>query len=346
MIDWNKYRKEFPHLANQIYLNHAAISPQNLRAKAAVKAFWEERLMKNIEYWPDAMHQKESLVKKIGQLVHAPAENIALIPNPFLNLRRKGVEIDFVHHRNGKILLEDIEKSIHPKTRVLSISFVEFLNGYRNDLKAIAQMCHERGIIFSVDAIQGLGALKMDVEAMEIDFLSTGGHKWLMWPAGLGFIYISPRIFDRIFPAQAGWLSVKTPWNFFDYDQDFAPDAHRFETGTFNTGTIVAANATLDMMLEIGPENIEQKILENTNFLIKQLSAAGFELFTDMHPKHWSGIVSFRHQDAEGLFHFLKEKRITVSLREGMIRISPHFYNNLDDLVYLLEMLNNYNFSN
>lgn len=374
MIDWNKYRGEFPHLQNRIYLNHAAISPQNLRAKAAMENFWKDRLENNIGFWPDAIDRKDELKEKISRLINAGQEQIALVANtsaglnilagglkwrrgdrillndfefpsnviPFLNLQRLGVQVDFVRHRNGEIRVEDILQKIKPRTRLISISFVEFLNGFRNDLKTIGEICRERGIIFSVDAIQGLGALKLDVENFQIDFLSSGGHKWLMWPAGLGFVYISSRIFDHVYPAQAGWLSVKTPWNFFDYRQGFAPGARRFECGTFNTGAIISANATLEMMLEIGPEEIEKKILENTDLLMRELSNMGFELFSPLENQHRSGIVTFFHPDAENLANYLKQNRVTISLREGGIRVSPHFYNNETDLESFLENLSQF----
>lgn len=369
MTETENYRHYFPHLSRQIYLNHAAISPVNSRARQAVEEFLSLRMETNIEFWPEALEQKQRLKELIGKLIHASPENIALAPNtsaglnilalgldwkpgdrillnnfefpanviPFLNLQQRGVEVDFVSHRDGRLEPEDFEAKIHPCTRLLSISFVEFLNGFRNDLSRFSRLCRERNIIFAVDAIQGVGALQMDVEKMGIDFLAAGGHKWLMWPAGTGFAYISPRIFEQLHPAQAGWLSLQTPWNFFDYRQPFAPDAGRFEPGSFNTMGIVAATASLKMMLEIGPAAIEKRVLENTDYLIGKLQQAGYRLFTDVRLPHRSGIVSFFHPRAEELFHFLKNNRITVSLREGAIRVSPHFYNNRQDLDQFLD---------
>ena len=374
MADWEKYRRYFPHLSGQVYLNHAAISPVSSLAREVVNEFLSRRMEKNIEYWPDALEQKQRLKKLIGKLINAAPQNIALTPNtssglnilalglnwkkgdrillndfefpsnviPFLNLRRWGVEVDFVSHRQGRLAVEDFAAKIQPETRLLSISFVEFLNGFRNDLLRLSTLCRERNVIFAVDAIQGVGALEMDMEKMGIDFLATGGHKWLMWPAGTGFVYISPQIFNLLHPALAGWLSLQTPWNFFDYHQPFAPDASRFEPGSFNTMGLVAAAASLEMMLKIGPAAIEKKILKNTDYLIGKLREAGFRLSTDPRPKHRSGIVSFYHPRAEELFNFLKNHRITVSLREGVIRVSPHFYNNQEDLDRFLELVNRF----
>ncbi|GAB4330601.1 MAG: aminotransferase class V-fold PLP-dependent enzyme [Calditrichia bacterium] len=370
-MNWESYRTFFPHLQDQIYLNHAAIAPQNLRAQKAIEKYYQERISGDIEYWPAAWDLKQDFLAKVGKLINCPARQLALVSStshglnllalgidwqpgdrillndfefpsnviPFLNLERKGVQIDFVHHRNGRLLVEDFEKMLSPRTRLLSISFVEFLNGYRNDLAALGELCRQNGTIFCVDAIQGLGALKMDVEKWQIDFLATAGHKWLMWPAGMGFVYISPRIFDMLHPAIAGWLSLKTPWDFFDYRQPFSETAQRFEPGGFSMINLAGAKATLEMMLEIGPENIERKVLQNTDFLIRELEQMGIELFTDPTPERRSGSVSFFHPRAEAIFEYLKSQRITVSLREGRIRVSPHFYNNQTDLEHFLEKL-------
>lgn len=374
MPDWNKIREYFPHLPGHLYLNHAAISPMNTLAKAAMEDFWNKRMVEDIEFWPEALNRLQQFKSMIGKLISAPAEQVALVPNtsaglnilalgiqwrkgdrillndfefpsnviPFVNLKRHGVAVDFVEHRDGRILLEDIQAAIRPETRLLSISFVEFLNGYRNDLYAIGRLCRDRNIIFTVDGIQGLGALQLDVPGAGIDFLSNGGHKWLMWPAGLGFVYISTRIFDSIYPAQAGWLSVETPWNFFDYQQPFAADARRFEPGSYNVSAIIAATATLDMMLSVGPKQIQQKILANTRYLLSQLDKRGFRLYSAAEENNLSGIVSFFHPRAEKLFEYLKNKQVTISLREGTIRVSPHFYNSTEDLDRFLQILDKF----
>jgi len=374
MTDWAKYRSLFPHVSDRIYLNHAGIAPFNLRGKAALLDFVEKRLDKDIEFWPAALEKKAYFLELIARFINAPKENIALCTNtsaglniltlglswkagdrillndfefpsnviPFTNLKRLGVEIDWVHHHDGIIDIEDIRKKITPRTRVLSISLVEFVNGFRNDLKALGKICREHGIIFSVDAIQALGALKVDVEEMDIDFMSTAGHKWLMWPAGTGFIYISPRIFNEVYPVQAGWLSLQNPFDFFNYDQPFAATAQRFEPGVFNTMGIITATPTLEMMLEIGIEAIEQKVLSNSRFLIQLLREQGYKIYGSTAEEHLSGIVTFFHSQAEQLCSFLKEQQIYVSLREGKIRVSPHFYNNQDDLETFMKRMQSF----
>ncbi len=374
MVDWDAYRKLFPHTEHVIYFNHAAVSPLHQRSLDAIRAYQNQRSRNNIEFFPDILEEKQQFKELLGKLIHAPADSIAVTENtsmglnwlargiswnpgdrvilnnfefpsnvyPFLQLQKQGVRIDFVKHRHGRIEPHDIAAMVRPETRLLSISFVEFLNGFRNDLAAIAQICQTHDIIFCVDAIQGLGALQLDVQKLGIDFLACGGHKWLMFPLGTAFFYVSPRIFDRLEPMALGWLSVENSWDFFNYELKLLPNAARFETGAFNIAGVIGAKATLQMFLEIGTQQIENRILANTDYLIKKLQQNGYELFTTTEQPHRSGIVTFYHPRAEELSAFLKQKRIIVSLREGMIRVSPHFYNTSAEIDTFLEFLDRF----
>ncbi len=370
-LDRDKYRRLFPHIGEHIYLNHAALSPMHARAMRAVENNFQQRAVTNIEFWPDLVEVKARFKNNVGRLINGASENISISSStsmalnwlarglrwqpgdrillndfefptnvyPFLNLRHQGVEIDFVQHRNGKIELADIAAAIRPETRLLSISYVQFLNGFRADLAAISQLCRENNLIFCVDGIQGLGALTIDVEALQIDFLACGGQKWLMWPLGTAFFYTSPRIFNQIRPMAAGWLAVENSWDFFDYQLDFLPSGERFEPGMFNVAGVVGANASLEMFLEIGPKNIEKAVLQLTDYLIAQLQFAGFEIITPLEPAMRSGIVTFRHTAAEALFAFLCANKLHVSLRDGLIRVAPHFYNTEAEIDHLISMI-------
>ncbi len=374
---WESYRSYFPHLPSLRYFNHAAVSPVPLPAREAVEAYLRERSLDNIESWPEMLEQKQHFKEQVGRLIHARPENLAvssgtalglnclaqgldwqpgdriLLNNfefpsnvyPFLNLQRRGVEVDFAEHRDGRILVEDLEAKVAPQTRLLSISFVEFLNGFRPDLAAVRDLCRRHDLIFCVDAIQGLGVVPLDVQELDIDFLACGGHKWLMWPLGAAFFYVSPRIWERLHPMAPGWLSVEDPWNFFDYRLDFLPTAERFETGNFNLAGVVGANASLKMFLEIGAERIYRRILHSTDYLVRQLQESGYELFTCTEPATRSGIVTFRHPRAGELHQYLNKERIHVSLRSGLIRVSPHFYNNSEDIDRLLERIHAFDHS-
>ena len=374
MKNWESYRQLFPHTENQIYLNHAAIGPLNSNSVSAIQNALLQRSQGNIEFWPDSMDVKARFKRLVGDLINASGKNIGVTSNtsmglnwlakglewtpgdrillndfefpsnvyPFLNLRNQGVEIDFVKHRDGRIELKDIIDAITPRTRILSISFVEFLNGYRNDLTRLSRICRERDIIFCVDAIQGLGALQLDVRAMDIDFLASGGQKWLMWPLGTAFFYVAPRIFDQLKPMAAGWLSVEDCWEFFDYDLKFQSTSDRFEPGMHNVNGVVGAIPALELMLEIGIGNIENRILEHSRYLYHTLQENGYKMFTVADQTARSGIVTFHHPESESLFNMLKENQVFAGIRNGMIRVAPHFYNSREDLDGFLNLLFEY----
>lgn len=244
-----------------------------------------------------------------------------------------------------KIFIEDIESKITPKTKIISISFVEFLNGFRNNLKEIGKICKNNNIIFSVDGIQGVGALPLDVESCSIDFVSNGGHKWLMGPQGCGFMYIAPKLHECIIPTFAGWLSVKDSWNFLDYKLDFIEDAGRYEIGTANAVGIIGLKASTDLLVEVGLENIEKKLFFLGDYLIKSFQNIDLVYNGSQDLKERSGIYSFNYKDTEilkSLHQHLLQNGIHISYRNGTLRVSPHFYNDKIDIDNLIAACKTY----
>lgn len=366
-----KWRKLFPVTAHSVYVNHAACSPVSTRVRTRIENFLEESSTDAVDNYPKRLETRENLRGLISKLINARASQIAFVKNtseglnilasgltweqgdriiladcefpanvyPFLNLKKKGVEIDFVKHKNGFLDITDFEKQITPKTRLLSVSFVEFVNGFKNDLQALGGLCRKHGIIFCVDSIQGLGAVPLDVEALQIDYLANGGHKWLMGPAGMGLIYIRDSVFDKISIRHVGWLSVKEAWNFFDYNLDLLEDAKRFEIGTENWFGIYGLEASVELLLEAGIENIYLHLLHLTNILAEGLREIGLTVVSSRDDKQRSGILSFRSHRPEhtkNIFDFLIKNHIICSFREGLIRISPHFYNSEDEMREIL----------
>lgn len=366
-MDLNKYREYFPVTKAKIYLNHAAISPLSLRVSNAIQDSIKERQSGSIDTFVQFMETRAALKQNLARLVNGEAEQIAIITNtseglnwlvnglqwkpgdhvvltdyefpsnvyPFLNLKRHGVETDFVSNRDGRILVDDIEALITAKTRIVSISFVEFLNGFKNDLEAIGSLCREKGVIFSVDSIQGLGAAPIDVKKFNIDFLSNGGHKWLLGPCGAGFMYIAPDLHNRLQPASAGWLSVKNSWDFFDYNLDWLDSAERYEIGTPNALGIAGLKASTDLLLEAGVENIYRHLLRLGNLLTEKMQELGFKYLGSDQENEKAGIYSFSLPDAtvaEKLFEFLKQNRVEISLRNSALRFAPHFYNTMQEI--------------
>jgi cysteine desulfurase/selenocysteine lyase len=254
-------------------------------------------------------------------------------------LKRHGVEIDFVKNRNGIILLEDIEQALTPRTRLLSISHVQFLNGFKIDLEEVGDLCKTKGIIFSVDPIQSAGALQIDVKKANVDFISCGGHKWLMSPQGSAFIFLTEELQERIQQAYVGWTSVANPWNLLDYRLELQPTARRYENGTMNFMGICGMHAALSLLLEVGIETIEGRILELTDFLVAQLSDAQVYLATPVHHEHRSGIVSFKSDKSQAVYDKLLSEKIELAVREGLVRFSPHFYNTEEEIDKAVEII-------
>jgi len=368
------YRELFPITKRFIYLNHAATSPLSTRALAAFQQYLRERSEIMGDNWEIVAAKSQTLREMIGQLINSTAGRIAFVPNtntglnivasglswqagdeilipemefpsnvyPFLNLERKGVKVRFLSIPNGGLEPEHLREAITPKTKMLAISSVEFLSGYAHDLKTIGQICKEHGIWFVVDGIQGTGVVPMDVEAFQIDALANGGHKWLMWPQGFGFLYVSERLQEQVQPAYGGWVGVEHPEEFLHYPQELSTDARRFETGGYNCAAVPAAIEALKLFFEIGIPNIYKHLTGLTSILIRDLNDLGFQLFTNEKLKVRSGIVTFYPEDqsrVQILQDYLTENRVRLSLRENMLRISPHFYNTEDEIYQTLDLM-------
>jgi len=366
-------RKWFPVTRHKIYLNHAGCSPYSAKVHQAMSAYINEAYGPVVEDYPKNLSTREALRSLIGKLINAPADYIGFVKNtssglsvlasglkwspgdriiladcefpsniyPFLNLKPYGVLMDFIPSRakfNGFIDVDYIQSLITPTTRLIALSFVEFANGFRNDLETIGDLCRQNGILFSVDGIQGLGALPLDVGKCNIHFLSCATHKWLMGPQGMAFIYVHPDLTEKITMTQVGWLSVKDAWDFFDYRLELLDGARRFETGTENWPGIYGTRAAVSLLMETGIEKIEQHILCLTDRLLEGLCGLGLKTLSSTEPGRRSGIVSFvfpgPHQEekTDQLFRFLNRKNIITAFRDNSIRISPHFYNTTEDM--------------
>ena len=367
-------RKYFPHTEHTVYLNHAATSPLSLPVVEAVGAFLMQRHDAPIENYYDFLPTVEAARARLARLLGTDVARVAFASNtssalnvlaqglawqpgdrialpgcefpanvyPFMNLERRGVAVDFIPHREATFTLGDIERTLTPRTRLLTLSWVQFLSGFRTDLKAVAELCRAHGVLFCVDAIQGLGALPLDAEACGIDFLASGGHKWLMATQGTGLLYVTEALQDRLAPA-AGWLHGPVDWDhFFDYELAFHPDAQRYHLGTLNNIGIAALHAALGVYYEAEPAWCEAQVLARSQQLADGLVALGLERYGSADPAHASGIVTVRHPDADGAFEHLKEHAVVASVRNGMLRFAPTYYNTPDEIDRALEVVASY----
>jgi selenocysteine lyase/cysteine desulfurase len=277
-----------------------------------------------------------------GDRVAVPSCEFPANVYPFLNLRPLGVEVDFIPHHSGAVSLEAVEQSIRPQTRLLTISWVQYLSGYRADLASLGSLCRDRGVLFCVDAIQGLGALQLDVEKAGIDFLASGAHKWMMATQGIGFLYLTEALQERIAPP-AGWLHGPVDWDRLDeYELSFHPDASRFRLGTLNHVGIAALDAALELYEEADPSWCERRVLRHARHLADGLAEIGLQLYGADDSERGSGIVTVEYDDVAGLHAYLGEHGVVCAARQKKLRFSPTYYNSADELNRALEIVESY----
>ncbi len=357
-------RDLFPHLAQgHVYLNHAGTSPLSRRVIEAVHRHLRDRSVGAIDTYSNDIQMVGECRSLVRKLINAEStDRIAFQPNtsdainvvasglawksgdhvllntiefpanvyPYLNLKRLGVEIDFLEADEGRVTPEMIARNLHPRTRVLALSAVQFLSGYRADLESLGEFCRTRGIVFAVDGIQAVGAVQIDVQGMKIDALFAGAQKWQMAPHGSGFLYLTEELQSRIGQAYLGWLSVEDPWKFHDFDQALAASARRYEGGSLTMPSLWGLHAALSTLVEYGPERIEGHILGITAALRNALAGIPQLRVVTCYPdEERAGIVTVAlpsNVDAKQVFTRMLDRKVTIALREGQLRYSPHFY--------------------
>ncbi|MDD4857856.1 MAG: aminotransferase class V-fold PLP-dependent enzyme [Candidatus Krumholzibacteria bacterium] len=372
-IDWNRYRAEFPAAEHYIYFNHAAVSPLSTRVIEAMNAVATLFLKKGILCEEEVFASVKKTRGAAAQLVGANGSEIAFIKNttqgvllaangirwkrgdnvvmgsiefpanayPWLALNKRGVRTVLVRPREGRITAEMLAGACTRKTRCVTVSSVQFSTGYRIDLAALGRFCRDRGIYLHVDGIQSLGMLQCNVRAMNIDFLSAGGHKWLLGPSGTGFFYCRREILDELDVWNPGWLGVRNARSYLAYDPTPRPDAQRYEEGSLNLYGIAGLGASIERFLEIGMARVERRIIDLTDVLEQGLRSRGYRITSPRGKDERSGIICFTHarKDAEKIFRRLSAAGIVVSLRVGAIRLAPHFYNTADEAERVLDLL-------
>lgn len=359
-------RALFPHTQEgKIYLNHAATAPLSVRVVESIEAHLRERSIGKIETY--LAHDAEKIEKcraRIAALINAESpDRIAFTMNtsdalnivasglewktgdrillhesefpanvyPYMHLKRHGVELDMISEASGNPTPQLIADSLTPRTKLVALSAVQFLTGYRADLAAIGDICRSKNIIFVVDAIQSVGAMKMNVQQLKLDAVAAGGQKWQMGPQGTAWLYLTEDLQSRIHQSSLGWLAVADPWEFFDYGQPLAPTARRYEGGTKNIPGIWGLDAAIATLLEFGANDIERHILSLTQLLTSGLQTLrGARVVSPALECERAGIVTIQLDsriDAKDVFKRLLARDITIAIRDGKLRYAPHFYN-------------------
>ena len=368
-------RKEFPVTDECIFFDHARVAPLPERVRKVVTAFVDDATRFGTVHYENWILELERTRKNFTQLINADIDEVAFIKNtsegisivangfdwqpgdnivipdiefpanvyPWWNLKQRGVETRMAKSVEGRILFDDLVKHVDDRTRILSISSVECNSGFRNDLNRIGTFCKEKGILFIVDAIQSLGVLPMDVKRDHIDFLSADGHKWMLSVEGLGGFYISKEVVDKIRPVTMGWGNVVNAENFMDYDLTLKKDAKKFEEGSLNTMSIHAFGAALDLLLETGIDNIEERVMHLGDRIISELNRRDIEIYNSTLSEERSGNISFAlDKDVGSLYSYMLENKVKLTVRDGLVRFSPHFYNNEDEILKVFDLLDGY----
>jgi selenocysteine lyase/cysteine desulfurase len=369
-------REQFPLVNDTIYLNHAGIGPIPQVTRKAV----EETLgtLASLNDLGNIFGQLIPNVRQtIAQLVNAQPAEIAFAQNtaegmnlaahslplkagdnvivcnqeypavayPFLNLdKRRGTETRVVPNDHGGTTVALLERHADANTRAVAVSTVEFATGFRTDLQAIGEWCKARNIWFLVDGIQSLGAYPLDVKACHVDILATGGHKWMLGPAGQGFFYVSAERIDELQPPFAGATSVANAGHFLEYDLTPAAGAARYEIGVPNLLGMVGLSRSVAFLMSLGIENIAAWTIHLTDLLLSELDRLGYQPIVNRDPAHRSAIVIFAPPpggDIEAASKKLEEAHITHTLRNGTIRLAPHCYNTEDEIHAVIDCLKN-----
>ncbi|MCI0331376.1 MAG: aminotransferase class V-fold PLP-dependent enzyme [candidate division Zixibacteria bacterium] len=366
------YGKYFP--LKNVYLNTASAGPLNLFAKKKLDELDKRWLTGDADFEEETFRMLDEIRKMGAQLIGADADEIGFCPNTSYGLNiciagldlkpgdeaavselefpagvyalklleQKGVTIRYLKTEKGYLTPEELAVSLTPHTQVFLTSYVQFFNGYKHDLAAFAEICHNNGTLLVVDGIQGVGNQVLDVHQTGVDFLAAGGQKWLLSAGGTGFFYCSSKLQKKLRPAYSGWLAVdwKLDWSEL-WKKDLIPfdSARRFEVGSYPHEAVRHFHQSLVLLHKVGVAKIERYNKGLLDLLAEYLSDSPYHLRGPLEAPHRSSILSFTHPQAEGLVRYLKSKKIAVSLREGGVRVSPNFYNTPEEMGQLASEL-------
>ena len=374
MLNESLLAEEFPLEDDLIYLNHAAVAPWPARTAGAVKAFAEENIRLGASQYATWIEKEQQLREQLQRLINASScDDIALLKNTSEGISivasgidwRKGDNVvssdeEFPSNRipweaqksHGvefrQVNLKDVDPeatlmtACDDKTRVLTISSVQYASGLKLDLQRLGRFCKENKIFFCVDAIQSLGAMKMDVQANYADFVIADGHKWMLGPEGIALFYSHADARAQLSLHQYGWHMVEHAGNYDNRDWRPAESAKRFECGSNNLMGIHALSASISLLEDIGMDAIETAVLNNTAYLIAKIKEFNdLNIISPENPASHAGIVSFSYKadDNEALHKKLLERRVICAHRGGGIRFSPHFYTASAKLDKAIEIL-------
>lgn len=372
-MDKASLRELFPVTKNLVYFNHAALGPLSTRASEAMEKFVRDQRDFGALHWKEWYAEYVHLRTSAAKLIGADAGEIAILKNtseglsfvaegfrwqagdnvvntdlefpsnstPWRKLDRRGVEVRVARSHDGAFTVDDIERCIDDRTRIVTVSAVAFHNGFAADLDAIGELCAARNVLFCVDAIQAVGVLPIDVKRSKIAFLAADGHKWMCASEGAAIFYVAAEHRDKLEVLEHGWTNIERKGKFIDCPIELLPDARRFEAGSLNSSGIYGLRAAIDLLLEIGIADISEETTRIAALLADRLDDIGFRVVTPRPIR--SGIVGAIPPSGDPTLlkwhRLLEENGVVCAPREGMLRFSPHFYNTESEVDHIVGVL-------
>jgi cysteine desulfurase/selenocysteine lyase len=376
--DWDEFREAMPVSREWAYFDHAAVAPLPAPSRDAMIRWSREASTHGDTVWPQWAARVTEVRQAAATMIGAETEELAFVPNttggvnlvaegypwsagdnvvtlsnefpsnlfPWLNLADRGVETRQVMPRDGRVDLDRVLHACDDRTRIVAVSWVGYATGWRLDLDELVRCVHQRGALVFLDAIQGLGVFPLDVRRTPVDFLAADGHKWLLGPEGAGLFFLRREHLSRLRPLGVGWNSVRRPHDFGKAEFDLKDTAARYEGGSYNMPGIMAFGASLDLLVGFGLASdrsaVAERILQLTDHACRRLSdELGAVIHSDRVDAGRSGIVSFSipGRNPSELRSACLRQHVVLSCRENRLRISPHAYNNHDDIDQLIRVL-------
>jgi len=372
-LDIDRIRSEFPVTSRYAYFDHAAVGPLPTRAIDASNKVVEEKSEGDLHWgsWEDTAEATRksiaSLVKVNDEeiaLVHNTSEGLAIVANglsyakgqnivtcdleftsnlfPWQALaRRHGLQLKVVRNRDGRLEMDDFVNAIDAKTRIVAISYVQYSNGFKTDLRELSRISHESGAYVVTDAVQALGQMPVDAPELGVDFLASSGYKWLLSPIATGFLYVKQALFEELWPTIVGYRSDENSMEFNFREFRPAHTARRYESGQLNFPGFAGMKESIALLGEVGIGTIQTRILSLIDRMVDGLKlGTSVQVKSSLEESSRSGIVSLACRDPESLAQRLLQRGVVVSVRGGGLRISPHFYNTENEIDKLVSELN------
>lgn len=370
-MDVQSVRSEFPILQRKTYLNSCSLGALSNRATAYLDEFQELWHEMGASAWYGPWWDKlQELRTRVAAFLNAAPEQLALLPSTSAALSVIAESVDY-GQRNRVVCTEldfptlayqwaakpEVELVVLPspdgiridpeqfadavdhRTAFLATSHVFYTTGYVQDLDALAEIAHRSGAYLFIDGYQGPGQIPVSLGDSKVDFYTTGSLKWLCGGPGLSYLYVRDELVKRLHPRITSWFAARDQFN-FDLE-NFVPqdDARRFELGTPALPTVHTALGGQEIIDEVGITAIYERNQTLTTHVVERAQEAGFELTIPPDPKDRSAIIMIRHPDPPAAVTKLAEQGIIVDHRPGHVRVSPHFYNTVEEIDHCIEAL-------